>query len=399
MNWTSIPHWTVISGCILATGCTVYQNALRTLRYEPAAYCWKHDRCRSVELYRQWADQAWREESQSCREMRGQKDYVMGFRDGFVDYVYAGGNGEPPPVPPRQFWNVGLRSPDGKQRVNQWFEGYRHGAQVARAGGYRDLATVQSSLFGIESDPAHAAFPPDAYAPGGMELEVPWPQVEALPEPEVAPISPAPAKSLDEPNSGAIGEPTNDTDAALAPADKPKTAERGNPNEESAPANQPTAEPPPAEEPMPKPDRDDSARDTDWSPSREASNIASDVPAPNLTKTSPVNTRRPESPAAKVAAKPAIATVRFVDGLSLAGSKPPAPPAAALTPSSTRAVAGAIDKPLEHVMVRTSFVATPAPPRSAAAAQSSTIEFRRNVNTLRSPSSSGSNSTGSMFLR
>lgn len=116
------------------------------MRHEPAAYSWKHDRKRSIETYRRWADQAWFEAVAECPHDLSDPDYAIGFQDGFVDYVYAGGTTEPPPVPPRKYWNVMLRSPEGKQRADQWAAGYRHGAQVARDGGYRELGTIRSTL-------------------------------------------------------------------------------------------------------------------------------------------------------------------------------------------------------------------------------------------------------------
>ena len=95
--------------CMVVSGCTVCENAMRTMKHEPAAFSWKHDRPRSTEVYEQWAERVWGEESANCPELAAERDYYLGFRDGFVDYIWAGGNGEPPPVPPRYLWNVMLR--------------------------------------------------------------------------------------------------------------------------------------------------------------------------------------------------------------------------------------------------------------------------------------------------
>jgi hypothetical protein len=78
-------------------------------------------------------------------------EFEKGFKDGFADYVYAGGTGEPPPVPPRCFWNIDYRTPKGHQAVEDWFAGFRRGATAAREGGYREVGTTHSSL---GSDPA-----------------------------------------------------------------------------------------------------------------------------------------------------------------------------------------------------------------------------------------------------
>ena len=172
------------------TGCsTLCQNWLRTLCHEPRSYNWRADKRRSLEEYRTWAEQAWSAEWQSCGGVINGPDYAAGFRDGFVDYVYAGGNGEPPPVPPREFWKTALRSPAGKERVSQWFEGYRHGARVAREGGYRELATVQSSLYDAASYDS-SAYPPGMLLPREPSFEERLPGVEVLPEPANANMAP-----------------------------------------------------------------------------------------------------------------------------------------------------------------------------------------------------------------
>ena len=163
--------------------------------HEPAEYSWKHDRRRSVDAYRELALQVWQQEALHWPEMAALPDYTLGFRDGFVDYVYAGGTGEPPPVPPRHFWNVALRAPDGRQRVAQWFAGYRHGARAARDGGFRQLGTVDSSLFGITASPPGSHFR-DETDPIPIEAEEFWqhadfdPHTEVLPEPQAAPVLP-----------------------------------------------------------------------------------------------------------------------------------------------------------------------------------------------------------------
>ena len=135
----------VLMCCTSGTGCCRLMSlANRTTRIEPKQYSSRRDAKYSRELYSQWADEEWYKRFGACSETIVSSDYAYGFHDGFVDYVYAGGSGEPPPVPPRTYWNVSFRNAEGRERVNQWFEGYREGALVAREGGYREMATVQS---------------------------------------------------------------------------------------------------------------------------------------------------------------------------------------------------------------------------------------------------------------
>jgi len=128
------------------SGCSVWQQARRTMLHEPRAYPWKFDRQRSLKAYRSWAEQAWQAESASCPDGPASEHFEFGFKDGFVDFVYAGGDGQPPPVPPRKYWNLTWRSLQGHSAADEWFAGYRRGAKAARAGGYRNLGIVYSSL-------------------------------------------------------------------------------------------------------------------------------------------------------------------------------------------------------------------------------------------------------------
>jgi hypothetical protein len=205
------------------------------MRHEPAAFSWKHDRQRSTEVYEQWAERVWSEQSANCApEIAGERDYYLGFRDGFVDYVWAGGSGEPPPVPPRHLWNVMLRSPDGKRRADLWFDGYRHGARAARFGGFRELGTVRTSLVGYvrnSNGMEYSQYPHDMSGPGAPENIEPVPDHQILPEPngsqappsfdvpELAPSAFAPPAPLEKTSAAPIS-----TTQFVRPADKQPAA-------------------------------------------------------------------------------------------------------------------------------------------------------------------------------
>lgn len=154
--------------------------ANRTLIREPARYSHRVDGKRSLKLYRSWAESEWGQVVGSCGEIAMTADYHAGFVDGFVDYVYAGGTGEPPPVPPRDYWNVAARSPQGKEMVEQWFNGFRHGARIAREGGYREAGTIQTSLAKAVDESM-----PDLTMPVRSK-ELPNDSTETLPAPSAA---------------------------------------------------------------------------------------------------------------------------------------------------------------------------------------------------------------------
>jgi len=199
--------WSAFACLAMFAGCSVCQQARRTVIEEPLQYSSKGDRERSLATYRLWAESAWRQERAACATFPESEGYSLGFRDGFVDYIYAGGNGEPPPVPPRKFWNVEWRSPAGHAAAADWFAGYRHGAQVARDGGHRREAVVHSSLesFGHEGPPPYAnrappeslLNPPEDLGPPPRESEgeeLRAPSEEETPQPTL----PAPEEAPDE---------------------------------------------------------------------------------------------------------------------------------------------------------------------------------------------------------
>lgn len=163
------------------TGClSPCYLAGRTLIGEPSRYSIRVDHKRSLALYRTWAEQEWEHMAGSCAgDCSSTPDYKTGFISGFVDFVYAGGTGEPSPVPPREYWNISQRSPQGKERVSQWFAGYRHGARIARDGGYRAAGTLQLSLpESLEGDE------PEWMSASRTQGETPLPHDETLPAPK-----------------------------------------------------------------------------------------------------------------------------------------------------------------------------------------------------------------------
>ncbi len=193
----------LLAACTLgASGCSVCQHARRTLIQEPLEYSSKGDRARSLKAYRQWADEAWSVERRACPDVADNADYALGFRDGFVDYIYAGGDGQPPPVPPRKFWNVGWRTPEGDVGAQQWFAGYRHGAQSARNSGLRQNGVVLSSYLALgqmegPSSPADGVAPPSYHG-------------ESLSDPQ---------EPLPSPNGGIVPPAARDAGGSAAPLD------------------------------------------------------------------------------------------------------------------------------------------------------------------------------------
>ena len=72
-------------------------------------------------------------------------DYQLGFIDGFVDFLEAGGTGNPSPLPPRRYWKAKYQNPVGYQCTQDWFLGFQHGARAAQSSNYRLFVTVPLS--------------------------------------------------------------------------------------------------------------------------------------------------------------------------------------------------------------------------------------------------------------
>ena len=163
-------------GCLLAvlcatqSGCTVWQLARRTVCYEPECYDLLPEEKRECEIYHGWAEAAW---SATIGTQSVPAEFYEGFVSGFVDHVFSGGDGSPPPVPPRRFWKVEYRS-DANQ-YEQWLHGFSQGAQAAIEGQYRDritmpvsreVATARAGLEAMRRDGARCRGPAAANSSG-----------------------------------------------------------------------------------------------------------------------------------------------------------------------------------------------------------------------------------------
>jgi hypothetical protein len=72
--------------------------------------------------------------------------YRKGFLKGYADYLYYGGKGEPPPVPPLCYLLLHDQNPPGHAEAQDWFAGFRHGAAEARNSGRREFIEVPLSI-------------------------------------------------------------------------------------------------------------------------------------------------------------------------------------------------------------------------------------------------------------
>jgi hypothetical protein len=143
----------LIGIAVFAPGCNLLQNSTRTLIVEPLHYCNVIQEHRARVDFRATAREVWEEYLEANNDESFSTDYADGFQEGFADYLYAGGTGEPPPVPPRKYWKNKFATPQGRQAIQDWFAGFRHGAGAAQLSGCRCLIEVPSSVPDVNTTP------------------------------------------------------------------------------------------------------------------------------------------------------------------------------------------------------------------------------------------------------
>ena len=134
-----------VSGCGLTRETQrVAELTRRTTFLEPRFFDYVHNDKLAQREARLVAEQAWAEVVDSVPNPS--PDYEYGFVEGFADYLYRGGAGEAPLIPPRGYWNLRFLNPRGKATMNDFFEGFRHGAQTCKNSGLRNNWVVPTSL-------------------------------------------------------------------------------------------------------------------------------------------------------------------------------------------------------------------------------------------------------------
>ena len=91
------------------------------------------------------ADAAWKEFAGSAACKNHATEYEKGFKAGFIDYLDCNGNGQPPAAPPPHLRSSILRTPKQQQDIDDWFNGFRLGADVAAQSRWRDRIVIPIS--------------------------------------------------------------------------------------------------------------------------------------------------------------------------------------------------------------------------------------------------------------
>jgi hypothetical protein len=186
---------------LLCAGCDMLTNFTRNIAFEVA-------RCsdETIECYRfrREADRAWKETNAHSAETFS-ADFARGFKQGYAEYLDAGGNGEPPPAAPCGYWMTKGRLAEYFEAVQDWSNGYRTGAAMARARGAR-----MPGIYPTAAPGPGGAWPPELFGWPGWISNGPPAVLEPtpLPMPKTSPERPLPTPQLE-------SAPPPDTSAAV----------------------------------------------------------------------------------------------------------------------------------------------------------------------------------------
>ncbi|MCH7990681.1 MAG: hypothetical protein IID46_16185 [Planctomycetes bacterium] len=87
---------------------------------------------------------AWHARAGDFSDMPDLSTFGAGFRAGYRD-VASGGNGCPPPVPPRKYWGWKYQTEEGQAKVSAWYAGFPFGAMDAEQKGVGKFRDIQAS--------------------------------------------------------------------------------------------------------------------------------------------------------------------------------------------------------------------------------------------------------------
>ncbi len=150
---------------LVPSGCSFYPYALDNfVRVPLEAY---NNRAQKKD-FRRLGEMAYLEHCQGNQS----EFYARGFKEGFADYLYAGGSGEPPATPPWIYRTRHFDTPDGPNNLQDWYAGWRHGSSVARQSGIRDQVLVPIPLEPIERPGAQIPEYYFKYSPERLRLGI-----------------------------------------------------------------------------------------------------------------------------------------------------------------------------------------------------------------------------------
>jgi hypothetical protein len=158
---------------IACSGCALVQDACRNAWVNCSTPYEEH---RETARNREWAEAALQTACAQGKLGGISEDFASGFKDGFVEYLFRGGEGLPPLVAPYRYRNIRYQNPQGYQAIQDWFTGFRVGAATARDSGARKWITGPSSLQSEHHDVPHQEVLVRPPSPAGIDIPRPLPK-------------------------------------------------------------------------------------------------------------------------------------------------------------------------------------------------------------------------------
>jgi hypothetical protein len=225
-----LPLWTI------APGCSLIENGTRNLIVDPIHFSPHVNEWKACKRNDKLAEAAWNYIRQINPECEESIHYARGFKQGFADYLAAGGTGAPPAIPPRQYWRTSYQTPRGHQAVDDWYSGFRHGAAMAQDSGFRQWITVPTSLAQAPL-PDEPAEPPILTGAGSKPvtgpalagIKKPHPEPPKKPESSAAIASRPPARPAAQERAVPAILPVRQEKVASPPVAEDKEAQQGPP--------------------------------------------------------------------------------------------------------------------------------------------------------------------------
>jgi len=168
----------LMTAVMVLSGCASMQDGL--VRHETKL----RNKCR--------AQAAWNEWSWCYDDLDYPFHFAKGFKAGYRD-ILNGGKGCQPTFPPRCYHKSCYRNPEGRCKVNAWFDGFLHGVLAAQqdgAGAWNQIPISPTARMNMEAARAHSrpmplgtgTLPPPIADPNPPEIPAPAPPEQLIPD-------------------------------------------------------------------------------------------------------------------------------------------------------------------------------------------------------------------------
>src|SRR5207302_6377029 len=111
------------------------------------------------------AEQAWTRLRRDARAQPMSDDFGDGFKQGYVASLRRSGWVETPTAAPQCYAAPRYQTAEGHHAIQDWFHGYRHGADLARESNLLDSSTRQVSATAVPPPPEQEVKPAASAVP------------------------------------------------------------------------------------------------------------------------------------------------------------------------------------------------------------------------------------------